>query len=890
MLLLQRAQSLDLSNIKSHILALLPLSLGKNAIVEAELEVKTYSETTAIDYPLYERMRSLDSTNFPLDQVCTSLRYHCIDHCTLANKTPDSPTYDGSNNHNNDPSQFMSISPMVIIYITTVLEHMAEYVLTTIAVTAEQEDTEYIRIKEVYLALLDDVQVGNLFQQTDVRTKLEKRVISYQAQHQPYQRVTLPSPVPSPVASYENQASASQDTFDHHTPELYSDYQPDRDDYDDFNSEPPPSANTQTSFSIKSTKSSSYYRPVSVISNGTTATNRSTSSSKKGFRLFGKKDKRSSVASYSTSAPQHQQDHRPMSPPPPSSVQVYDPDAPALDFEDLIRSGNTMKVSLTPNRLRSIEVKSPTYDRRTSINASVTSPTTNIISSPSPFVNNGKPPARSPSSPSHPLPPTGVPFENPRAAPKPPVAQYQPNMATKMQQTPPLTPDSSIASRLSNSRSPPPSFEDNQRQQQKHSHIKQSAPAPLQFVARRNPRKQDTLETESDDICAMDLPSPPNTADHHPSSTSFSSLPTNTIPSTSAATARPSSPQPTNPRSRYNRPSSMVAKRASGSARPPSYHESFALTMEQQQQAQNGIIGTKMDTWPSSPSQSAPTSSSTGSNGLITGDHPPVTYPIIPSPLRPSTSTTSPSRPSSPVSAGIVDPALTSARAMMRRRTARPLSRVIVEEEKEKEINDVGETSTKQSRVANDDNDVPKNDLSETPLSASSPTHNGVEEEVATQIVSPPPTTTVAAAAAALSLQDNETAFVTASTTSCDRRDRILQLLQQQQKSKPVMVDSSMQTDPLPGIPTLASVLSRMSIRGSATATPTLIVTEDKQRIKEDHHVGDRAMEDTFGDGSTNGSEQGMVDGDEEWFMQDEDWDDVHDQDSLMVEWLLGEN
>lgn len=41
---------------------------------------------------------------------------------------------------------------------------------------------------------------------------------------------------------------------------------------------------------------------------------------------------------------------------------VYDPDAPSMNFDDLIKSGGTVKVSLTPNRLRSIEVKDQTKD------------------------------------------------------------------------------------------------------------------------------------------------------------------------------------------------------------------------------------------------------------------------------------------------------------------------------------------------------------------------------------------------------------------------------------------------------------------------------------------------------------------------------------------------
>lgn len=58
-----------------------------------------------------------------------------------------------------------------------------------------------------------------------------------------------------------------------------------------------------------------------------------------------------------------------------SAASVYDPEATptTMNFEDMIRSGDTVKVTLTPNRLRSIEVKNqmtddhppaPTWERR----------------------------------------------------------------------------------------------------------------------------------------------------------------------------------------------------------------------------------------------------------------------------------------------------------------------------------------------------------------------------------------------------------------------------------------------------------------------------------------------------------------------------------------------
>ena len=170
--LLSSSLSLDLSRIKAVVFSLLPSTLGKNAIVEAELEVKTFTETEAIDYESYEKMRTLGSDGqFPLNDTLPLLREKCLEFCTLADRE-DTNSIMGNHQYSNLD---ISIAPIVAIYVTTVLEHIAEYVLTAIAMTAEHEDVEYIRTKEVFLALIDDVQVGGVFYRMELREKLEVR-------------------------------------------------------------------------------------------------------------------------------------------------------------------------------------------------------------------------------------------------------------------------------------------------------------------------------------------------------------------------------------------------------------------------------------------------------------------------------------------------------------------------------------------------------------------------------------------------------------------------------------------------------------------------------------------------------------------------------------------
>jgi hypothetical protein len=175
-LLLTCSLSLDLSPIKAVVVSLLPSSLGKNAIVEAELEVKTFTETEAIDYELYERMRNLGTNNerFPLDIAMPLLREKCFEYCTLADKD-DQLHLQRSIQKRGEKNAKVVISPIVAIYVTTVMEHIAEYLLTAVAMTAEHEDTDYVRVKEVFLALIDDIQLGDVFNRMDLHDKMEVR-------------------------------------------------------------------------------------------------------------------------------------------------------------------------------------------------------------------------------------------------------------------------------------------------------------------------------------------------------------------------------------------------------------------------------------------------------------------------------------------------------------------------------------------------------------------------------------------------------------------------------------------------------------------------------------------------------------------------------------------
>ncbi|KAI9311678.1 hypothetical protein BX666DRAFT_1994418 [Dichotomocladium elegans] len=411
-LLLSSAQSLDLSRIKSGVYALLPTSnLGKNAIVEAELQVKSYTEVAeTIDYEAYERTRSLATLDA---HIIDQLRQGCVDYCTLAEKNHQ------INNPTRRPLFSERISPIVTVYVTSILEHLAEYVLTAVAMTAEVHNTEYIRIKEVYQAFVDDAQICSLFNRMELKTRLEKRT-SHQRQSLHYtqqqqqmgarQSTVLPM---NPRSSFKNRQYRESGRID---------------PYFDAIATSTSDANDMTDTDFDHHRQSPLQRPISIMTTSTstntissTASSSSSNGHKKGFRLFKKRDSTGSNGNQQSAGP---------------AIAVYNPDSPsALNFEDLIRSGDTVRVSLTPSRLKSIEINGPAFSEESIVECDIT------------------------------------PFENPRQAPKPPSRRPTsfPDEQQHKQQTPPPIPSPS---------SPP-------------------TPSSPQYPARRQPSRVQPIERPS---------------------------------------------------------------------------------------------------------------------------------------------------------------------------------------------------------------------------------------------------------------------------------------------------------------------------------------------------------------------------------------------------------
>ncbi|KAL7316281.1 hypothetical protein PS15m_005398 [Mucor circinelloides] len=520
------AASLDLVLLKAAVVQLLPYSLGKNALVEAEIELKNrIAESEAdnnedehqnqLDLSTYEKMRLLN--NESVNQIIPVLQAACADFCTLAAET----------HHAQEKHQDM-IAPVVVVYVTAIVEHIAEYVLNSVAMTADQTDAEHIRVKEVLLCLLADPQAGSLFRRMNLKETLEKRASTYPNY--------LPSPVPSPVSIKRDQLiqrhsnsttpTSADFTMDCHNDHLQGE---DSNDLD-------PRATPSSTCSMRSSESIND-RPLSIMSNGTVKS----SGSKSRFNFFGsssssnKKEKRTSISlSFSSNK-------RSTSNPP----SIASPTTPSyttanMDFEDLMRSGTTKKVTLTPNRLRSIEVKQDDITPWEKLNDTNTNNKKQHRSKKRASESSSSS-CSSPISSPPPIPPLpkfhrdhqGINTTTLTSSPST-TASTAIVLDTNNNNSPPLTPASSVASRPS--------------QRSRHSIIYEEKSSRSSMKS-SNSTSEDLLVEETTHLM------------RNPSKISTSS----SVYSRRSGT------------SGIERPSSMVVKRASMGSRPPSFHENAAL-------------------------------------------------------------------------------------------------------------------------------------------------------------------------------------------------------------------------------------------------------------------------------------------------------------------------
>ncbi|KAG8965434.1 hypothetical protein FRC05_003271 [Tulasnella sp. 425] len=173
-LILNAARSLATERLnRDGLMKILPTSLGKDALLEAEVELKAYwDRTDPVDRGCTIEHNSKLS-EFPLQAAFELMRAKCEVYSTLGDAEEDIEEEDRLQNQmmlaSSGPPRASAVAPAAL-YITASLEH----ILTNVAkVVARDSSRTTAHVQDLYVALCEDDSIYPLFKRMKVKEQLE---------------------------------------------------------------------------------------------------------------------------------------------------------------------------------------------------------------------------------------------------------------------------------------------------------------------------------------------------------------------------------------------------------------------------------------------------------------------------------------------------------------------------------------------------------------------------------------------------------------------------------------------------------------------------------------------------------------------------------------------
>ncbi|KAG2013255.1 hypothetical protein CC2G_010186 [Coprinopsis cinerea AmutBmut pab1-1] len=298
---LHASGSLSTDRLRAALLGLLPTSLGKEALLEAEVELRAYWERTApagIIPPLED-----DTATFHLPWAYELLRNKCEAYSTLneADEDPLAETRinDKFSRSGASPPKVLLVAPAAL-YLTAILEAVCEHILSNVGrVAARDSSRTSATTNDLFTALCEDASVYGYFRTMKVYDQIE-------------QLTKAPKSRRTPSIAHKRSGSVSRQSSDASSM--------------NGGSAPPP----RSSFDKA--------RALRMFTNGKTSLEKEESHSghKKSASLVSDGGKNGSLLE--------------------SDIPSAEDAVMAAEFDDLMRSSATMKMSLTPDRLKTMEV------------------------------------------------------------------------------------------------------------------------------------------------------------------------------------------------------------------------------------------------------------------------------------------------------------------------------------------------------------------------------------------------------------------------------------------------------------------------------------------------------------------------------------------------------
>ncbi|OCH94528.1 hypothetical protein OBBRIDRAFT_789216 [Obba rivulosa] len=322
------ARSIATDQIKAALTKVMPTNLGKEALLEAEVELKAYWERTTPSEPA-ERD---DDGKFDLQWSFELLRLKCEAYSTMNDSDEDAEAEKRLSAKMEDisgstPPKTSLLAPAAL-YLTAILESICEHILSNVSrVTARDSSRTVATVHDVFVALCEDDMIFGTFkamkvyEQIETLSKVQKprRSKSFSKSVSSIERASTPSRTSSPYAELVSLRESSGT----------------------------PARIRQSSESLKSSATA----VGNSESTGIPRTSFERAKAMKRFMTHGhtRSSSDKDAANEITRAQSEGGKSR-------GSTEFEEDYDLLQEFDELMRSGATMKVSLTPDRLKSMEV------------------------------------------------------------------------------------------------------------------------------------------------------------------------------------------------------------------------------------------------------------------------------------------------------------------------------------------------------------------------------------------------------------------------------------------------------------------------------------------------------------------------------------------------------
>ncbi|KAF8915243.1 hypothetical protein CPB85DRAFT_1433156 [Mucidula mucida] len=322
---LRAAQSLTTDKLRAGLLGVLPTTLGKEALLEAEVELRAYWDRTK-----GRRAAEDDKDSFDLKWAFELLRLKCQAYSTL-NESDDDPVAESlleermADTHLHPPSPAL-VAP-ASLYLTAILESMCEHILSNVGRVASRDSSRsYANSQDLFVALCEDDAIYGLFKSMKVYSQIEEL-----------------SKTPK---TRRSKSLSRSDKLSMSTSRTSSPYQDKENGSRESNEQSASITHTPSGSrtSLDKARSMKKFIPSARLSSDHSQSNPLRSDSvlsERRSRLGRPIIRRHHLTTY---------------------VLEFD-DESLQEFDDLMRSTSTMKVSLTPDRLRTMEVHKQEKER-----------------------------------------------------------------------------------------------------------------------------------------------------------------------------------------------------------------------------------------------------------------------------------------------------------------------------------------------------------------------------------------------------------------------------------------------------------------------------------------------------------------------------------------------